>query len=524
MAGAAGAAVWRPLRQAAFRRLYLCYTLAFLCIAMIDVTVAWLIAAQGAPASLVAMVSTAATLPVVALIIPFGALADILSRRRIVFLAQAWAALVALVMGILAAATTMSPPVPLLLVSLFAVATAARMPALTALVPTRVAKEDLGLAMTLLGMASSATRLAGPLVASAIIALGGSALVFGAVAALSILAYLAVRVGGPRRGPAPDLAEGFAPAMRTAFRFTLYSPAFRRLLLQGAAFFLLGAAAFALAPLLASQRFGSNPMIFMAITAAMGAGALAGGMAMPHFDRLALGPLRLAAITLAAGGALVAVAPHFTVAFVGAILHGAGWIWALASVTSAAQRLLPDWIRARGMAITHMATVGGVALGAAFWGLASDVVGVAGAILSSTALMAVTASLPRRLDIAEAAAEETLPHRYWSELALAVPVVDESGPAVVIIDYEIDPNQLEPFLAAQRETRRRRLRSGALGWSLYRDLEDPARFTEHIVFQSLAYHQMHRERTTEADFLARSAKMAMLTRRPEVRYAIAERV
>ena len=56
------------------------------------------------------------------------------------------------------------------------------------------------------------------------------------------------------------------------------------------------------------------------------------------------------------------------VAFVAMVVAGVAWIGAANSMTVAAQLLLPDWVRARGMAIHQMALMGSIALGAALWG------------------------------------------------------------------------------------------------------------------------------------------------------------
>jgi hypothetical protein len=65
-----------------------------------------------------------------------------------------------------------------------------------------------------------------------------------------------------------------------------------------------------------------------------------------------------------------------------------------------------------------------------------------------------------------------------------VPVADAPPPAahvLVNIEYRIDPARADEFRALMQESRRSRLRHGALSWELLRDLYDPGRFVEQIV-------------------------------------------
>ncbi|MBO6639317.1 MAG: MFS transporter [Roseitalea sp.] len=517
--------VWHPLTQRPFLRLYACYVLSFLSVAMLDITVAWVIADSGAAASLVALVSTAATLPIVILITPLGALADIVSRRAILFYAQVWSVIVTLTMAALTGAGLAAPHLLLVLLSLFAISTAARLPVITALAPSRVDAADVGNAMTLLGVANSLSRMIAPLMAIVIIALSGSAAVFVTAAVLSALAYLAVRVGAPPRPTRPEAAERFSSAMQTALSYTIQTPEFRRLLWIGLAFFFLSAAAFALGPLLGSVRYGQTSRVFMSVTAAMGVGALIGGVVSPYlrrFDRV-LGPQRIAAILIVSGSAALVCAPVLPVFLGGAVLHGMGWVLGISNLTSAAQQLLPDWIRARGMAITHMATVCGVALGAAVWGAVADGVGIPVALSVAGGLLLLIALAPGLLVLRSIAQEEVTLHRYWREPVLAEPVPARHGPTIMSVEYRVRADRVDDFLQMQRESRRRRLRTGAIGWSLWRDLQDPLKYTEQVVFDSLEHHQLHRERTTRADYVARSEKLATLSDpNPKIVYTISE--
>jgi quinol monooxygenase YgiN len=60
--------------------------------------------------------------------------------------------------------------------------------------------------------------------------------------------------------------------------------------------------------------------------------------------------------------------------------------------------------------------------------------------------------------------------------------------------------------ALMRESRRSRLRHGALSWELLRDIHDPGRFIEQIVDESWTEHLRRFDRVTAADAALRDRK------------------
>src|SRR4029450_10147268 len=79
---------WAPLRHTWFRALWIAQFVANTGTWAQTVGAQWLIGAPGGSALQIALVQTAATLPVFLLVIPAGALGDILDRRRVLLLSQ----------------------------------------------------------------------------------------------------------------------------------------------------------------------------------------------------------------------------------------------------------------------------------------------------------------------------------------------------------------------------------------------------------------------------------------------------
>src|SRR6266542_6074834 len=84
------ASAWSPLRQSVFRALWIASVVSNIGSWMQDVGESWLMTSLTLSPLLVALVETAGNLPVVLAALPAGALADIVDRRRLLLVMQAW--------------------------------------------------------------------------------------------------------------------------------------------------------------------------------------------------------------------------------------------------------------------------------------------------------------------------------------------------------------------------------------------------------------------------------------------------
>ncbi len=62
-----------------------------------------------------------------------------------------------------------------------------------------------------------------------------------------------------------------------------------------------------------------------------------------------------------------------------------------------------------------------------------------------------------------------------------------------------------------QESRRSRLRQGALAWQLQHDLSDPARYVEQVTDESWTEHLRRFDRVTASDVVLRERKLAFHT-------------
>lgn len=213
-----------PWGDAAFRLIWLVWLAANLGVWVHDVASAWRMATLTGSAMMVALVQSAATLPLFLLGLPCGALADLVDSRRYLALTHVWVALVAIVLAVLSFAGVLSAS--LLLAGAFCngVGMAMRWPLFAAIVPNLVPREQLTAALALNGIAANLARIAGPLIAGAVLAGAGTAWVFVLNAVVSVVALGLVLCWKPAASTGRARQGGFGAAMRTGLRYVRHCP------------------------------------------------------------------------------------------------------------------------------------------------------------------------------------------------------------------------------------------------------------------------------------------------------------
>lgn len=129
---------------------------------------------------------------------------------------------------------------------------------------------------------------------------------------------------------------------------------------------------------------------------------------------------------------------------------------------------LVSWVRARGMSIYQMAIMGASALGAALWGQVAAMTSVQTSLLIVAASGVIT-MLGAHLLVVDLKIEEDL----TPSTEFKAPVAEDppsSGHVLVTIEYLIPPQRAAEIRTLMQESRRSRLRQGALSWDLLRDI------------------------------------------------------
>ncbi len=498
-----------PLSVPVFRMLWATWIVANTCMWMNDVATAWLMTTLTTSPVLVALVQTASTAPVFLLGLPSGALADILDRRKYFMITQFWVAGVAALLCVAVMSGGMTAHLLLALTFANGIGLAMRWPVFAAIVPELVSRQQLPAALALNGVAMNASRIIGPLLAGAIIASAGSHWVFVLNAVLSLIAGFTIMRWRRVHPDNPLGRERLTSAMRVGVTFVRESVAMRAVLWRISIFFFHATALMALLPLVARELEAGGAGTFTLLLASMGAGAIGSAMFLPRLRQLmTLDQLvRYGTIAQAVATAVVAFAPNVYIAVPAMVLAGAAWITTANSLTVAAQLVLPNWVRARGMSIYQMCIMGATAAGAALWGQVASMLSVhislAIAAISGVVIMFLVLRVVRNRQ----PEEDLSPARML--IRPNASTTPEAGlHLVVTIEYFIDPARAQEFRAVMKESRRTRLQQGALHWELEHDIADPRRYVERILDESWVEHLRRFDRSTNADMALRDRRLA----------------
>lgn len=502
---------WSPLRTPTFRLLWSVTLVANICMWMNDVAAAWMMTSLTTSPVLVALVQTASTLPVFLLGLPSGALADILDRRRYFIFTQFWVAVVAVLLCVALAFDAMNAPLLLALTFANGMGMAMRWPVFSALIPEVISKPMLPSAMALNAVAMNASRIVGPLVAGALIASAGTLWVFVLNAVLSIAAGLTLLTWQRARVTHPLGRERLPSAMRVGLQFVKESPRMRAVIARTVAFFFMSTAIMALLPLTAKRFDGigfiSGAGVFTLLLASMGAGAIIGAMFLPRIRQMFTGePLVLTGTLLQAASTVgVALAPNLPLAVVCMMTAGLSLISTANTLGVKAQMALPNWVRARGMSAYQMSIMGGTAIGAALWGKVAALSSVPVSLIAAAVTGVVCMLIVQRVFTDRQVLEDLSPSKAFQPPRHSQP---EEGRVVVHIEYLINPAKARRFRTLMQESRRSRMRQGALSWRLLHSMERPERYIEEIVDESWVEHLRRFDRITASDVALRERKLA----------------
>jgi MFS family permease len=514
-----------PLAHPVFRALWIAQLVSNVGTWMQTVGAQWLMVELDAAPVTVALVQTATLLPVVLIAYPAGALADILDRRALLIAAQLWMLASATALAIATATGVLGPVGLLALTFSLGIGAAVTLPTRQAITPELVEREEIPRAAALGAASMNVARSVGPAIGGVIVVLGGPEAVF-ALNAVSFLAVVGVLIWWRREpSPRPLGAEPVDAALRTGIGFVRASPRLRWLLARTGLFVLASSALIALLPLVASDELGLGAGGYGALLGAFGVGAVAGALSLHALRaRRSLDTLvAVASIVLALVAGTIGTVGIAPVAGLALLVGGACWTVVLSTLNAAAQTLLPDWVRARGMAVFVLVLQGGMAAGAAGWGVLATFLDLRVALVASGVALATTLAAARRLPIRHGEALDLTP------VSMGLPeTADEpgpgEGPVLITVVYRVPAENLPAFTALLTRMGRSRRRTGARRWSLWRDPADPERLVETFVVATWGEHmRQHLERTTvtEHELFARVRALLSPGTAPEVAHQIA---
>ncbi len=375
-----------PLRHPGYRRVWLANLASNAGTWLHVVAAGWLIYdITGSPAAVgaLAMVTRG---PAILLSTLAGDLADRFDRRRVGAAMFSLQAVAAAALGLVTWLNGPSLPAIYGLTFVAGVGFALSLPALLALLPALVPREQLSGAVSLNAAGINVARLAGPAIGGSTLAFAGPHVCFFVNAvSFSTLVFVLSRCQ-----PRPVVRTGAGVRMRQALAHGWGDPAIRRLLIGMAVFVGLAAPVQELAPVMA-HKLGAGPLGLGLLLGCMGGGALIGAWALERVSAAGL-PRHLAlpgaSVLFAVGLAGVSVSPTLPVAMAAIAFGGAFWIWMYAGTNTAVQLRSPPELLGRMLGLYQLSVIGPLALGSLTAGAIAEQIGIRWTLGLCAALLA----------------------------------------------------------------------------------------------------------------------------------------
>jgi len=452
-------------------------------------------------ATLVALIQTAAGLPVVLLSIPAGAIGDLVDRRRLLIASQSFMLLAALSLTGLAFAGLVTPWVLLALIFAVGAGQTLTSPTWQTLQPELVPAEARTQAIALGAVNQNLSRAVGPAIGGALYAASSASVLFlvNAFSFVPVIGTVARWRGGsrPAKAAAP---EHVFEAIRAGWRYVAGSPALRVILLRAGLFMLFANSIWALLPLVARSRLHLGSGGYGLLLGGVGIGAVAGAAALPRLRRslsggvlMTIGTLVFAAVTLALAYVRVS-----TLAGLALVVGGVAWILVLSTLNSQYQTTLPGWAKARGMSYYLVIFQGGGAIGSAAFGVVAQSTGLKTALLIAAAGLLLVAGAGALLPFKAMSPADLMPAGDWPSPQI-VDAAGDDGPVLVSIEYASRAGLERELVRALHAGRRARRRTGAVSWRVWRDAADPGHVVEQFVVGSWDEHLRQHERFSRRD-------------------------
>jgi len=361
---------------------------------MQNVGAGWLMTQLTASPLIVSLVQAASAIPVFLVVLPAGALADMVDRRRLLLFTQSWMVVAAAALGILTQLGAVNPWMLLVFTFLMGVGAVMNDPAWQAITPDVISPERHASAVALNSAGFNVARAVGPAVGGLVVAAAGAGWSFllNAASFFGVIVFLYTWKQSPS-DPRPTCTV--RDSIFEGFRYVRGAPQVRSVLIRTGAFSIGAASLLALLPVVC-QPHGAQGYGFL--LTCFGLGALAGAAVLPRLriqysvDGLVAGATVVFALMTFAAGQVHIFEWLCLVLFTA----GAAWIGILACFNVVAQTMCPSWMRARALSMYLLVLQGGMAVGSAIWGEVASRQGVPEALAWSAVAMVLGLATIRR--------------------------------------------------------------------------------------------------------------------------------
>lgn len=365
------ASIWVPLKNQAFRNLWVASLLSGSAMSAHDIATKWLMNTMTPSPLFLSLMSTFATLPFFLFTLPAGVLADMFNRKKLLCLMNLWLALIAVGLAIANWIGVASPYLILGTVFLLSIGFAFNAPAWTAIIPQVVTKEDLPSAITLGGLQINVSGIIGPAIGGLLLSWLGVNLVFAINSACFLLVILAVWRWKSLREASRVPPEGFVGSLASAIRCIRDTPGVRVVVIRVSLFGLFISMIPALLPVVGLRQLNLNASQLGFLFTSLSIGSAWGAVFLVPTVRARFSPNK---VTIFATALLILV--YFLMGCIRqaeafllvAGVAGVAWTVAASELWVAGQISAPELARGRLTAAYMMASNGSMAIGGIVWG------------------------------------------------------------------------------------------------------------------------------------------------------------
>ncbi|MGE5776794.1 MAG: MFS transporter [Chloroflexota bacterium] len=310
-------------------------------------------------------VGLARILPIIIFSLVGGVIADSFDRRKIMFITQSAAALLALALGLLTQFGQITIWLIYALTAVQAICLAFDSPARQALVPNLVPAKDLPNAFSMTSTAFQTGAILGPALSGLVIAFGGQEWVY----YINAISYLAVIIALILIGPVPQTKTGRVAgvtwsSIREGIQFIISKPIILSTMLLDfvATFF---ASANTLMPIIARDVFHVGEVVYGLLSAAQSVGAVVAGLIVSQFPELRKqGQIFLGAVVVFGIATIVfGMSTSLVLAWFALAVTGAADAVSTIIRNTIRQLQTPDHIRGRMTSVNQIFFQGGPQLG-----------------------------------------------------------------------------------------------------------------------------------------------------------------
>ena len=505
-----------PLRIPLFRDRWLASTVSSVGTWMQDTAGTWLMTVLTTSPLLIALMQTAASMPVLLLGLLAGATADIYERRRLLIFWQSWMLVCVAILAVLTFAGWVSPLTLLTLTFLLNVGSAMNNPAWQAIVPELVPREEIPNAVTLNAASNNIARAVGPALGGLLVAAfahahtgAGWTFAFNSASFIAVIWILWRWHRTPIYKSALP-AERIFGSVRSGLRYLRYSPTLQGPLIRAFTFTFFVSAVWSLLALVARKDMHQGAMGYGILNGSLGVGAVVGASTLARIRK------RFNADQLLTATTLYYVLTMLVLGFVPSpfiiipTLIGAGFCWTctMSTLNVSVQLSVPNWVYARALGAYLMTFQGGLALGSIVWGAIapaliddqSPCAARQSGSLSPTRSSSASTSSRGRCPTSRPTSSSTPRRRSKTPpRALCASPSSTPSPPPTYPEFSHLIHQLEGV----------RLRGGAVRWGIYRDAANPEHLNETFIMESWLDYLRSRERMTAADQAIRQTVWAL---------------